>query len=1064
MQRFPVLVIALLILSFPIWAQSPTATIDGRVLDASKAVIEGVRVDATNIDTNVRYSTQTNSAGLFTIVNLPPGSYRIEVSKPGFRTIVNPMIVLHVQDVVALNFNLPVGSVTESITISGGAPLVNTEDATVSTVVDRNFAENLPMNGRSFQTLIQLTPGVVLTPSSASDSGQFSVSGQRAASNYWMLDGVSANIGIGANATGTPGNGLGGTLGSFSASGGTNSLVSVDAMQEFRIQTSTYAPEFGRTPGGQISIITRSGTNRFHGTAFDYVRNDKFDANDWFANQNNLPKPKERQNDFGGTFSGPIIRGGTFFFFSYEGLRLRLPQVTLSTVPDLAARRNGAPALQPFLNAFPLPNGQDDAATGTAQFNASYSNAATLDAYSFRVDHKVKDNLSLFGRYDYSPSQSLQRGAGGSTLNSLSPSRITTQTTTLGNTWTMTKSIVNDLRFNYSRVTASAYVKSDNFGGATPLSAPPIPNGLNSQNSLFFFNILSLPNGIAQEGVQPAFRQQQINLVDGLSMQRRTHTLKFGLDYRQLFPRYDPQAYFQAVFFNDVSSAQSGNLLLSAVESNLKATFLFRNLGMYGQDTWRLAHRLTLTYGLRWDVDFVPESLNGPSLPAVRGFNLNNLSNLALAPKGTSPYGTRYDNLAPRIGIAYEVRQNPDWGTVFRGGFGLFYDLATSEAGNNIPFGAYPFGSAIFTFGGTFPLTPAMQKPAPITADNLSSGLLNAYDPNLRLPRTFEWNTSVEQGLGKEQTLSVSYVGASGRRLLQTAFITAPNPAFGFAQLVTNAGVSNYNALQLQFQRRLARGLQALASYSWSHSIDTGSAGSAFGNGANALVPSTSGESNRGSSDFDIRNSFSAAVTYSIPAFGTQRFAKALFEGWSLQNIVQLRTAPPVNVFDGAFSILNNGSTQIRPDLVKGIPLYLYGTQYPGGKAVNNAPNLGGPGCIGPFCPPPTGSNGNPSRQGDLGRNALRGFGAAQWDLAVHRDFQIHESLKLQFRAEIFNIVNHPNFGPPVGDLSNMQFGRSTQMLGQSLVGFGNAGAGAFSPLYQLGGPRSIQLALKLMF
>jgi len=229
-----------------------------------------------------------------------------------------------VQDALSLNFTLPIGAAYEVLTVEGGAALVNTESATVSTVVDRQFAENLPMNGRSFQTLIELTPGVVVTPSTTTENGQFSINGQRTASNYWMVDGVSANIGVGA-ASNTPGNGLGGTLGSFSALGGTNSLVSVDALQEFRIQTSTYAPEFGRTPGGQISIVTRSGTNQWHGTLFDYLRNDVFDASNWFngyANDPPLPKAKERQNDFGGTLSGPILRDKTFFFFSYEGLRL----------------------------------------------------------------------------------------------------------------------------------------------------------------------------------------------------------------------------------------------------------------------------------------------------------------------------------------------------------------------------------------------------------------------------------------------------------------------------------------------------------------------------------------------------------------------------------------------------------------------------------------------------------------------------------------------------------------------------------------------------------------------
>src|SRR5258708_3654231 len=294
MKKLGVLVAALAVLSIPLitLAQSTDATLMGRVLDPGKATVPGASVEATNVDTNVSYKGTTDSEGRFTISDLPPGNYRISVAKPGFKSLVKPDVFLHIQDVIALNFDLPLGSVSEVVTVEGGAPLINTESAAVSTVVDRQFAENLPLNGRSFQTLIELTPGVVLTVSSGNDAGQFSVNGQRVASNYWMVDGVSGNVGI--SPLQTPGNGLGGSLGSFSVQGGTNSLVSVDAMQEFRIQTSTYAPEFGRTPGGQISIVTRSGTNQFHGTAFDYLRNDLLDANDWFADSRGLRKPEWR--------------------------------------------------------------------------------------------------------------------------------------------------------------------------------------------------------------------------------------------------------------------------------------------------------------------------------------------------------------------------------------------------------------------------------------------------------------------------------------------------------------------------------------------------------------------------------------------------------------------------------------------------------------------------------------------------------------------------------------------------------------------------------------------------
>jgi hypothetical protein len=424
--RFVPFVIYLTLNTFSLFAQSPNGNINGLVSDPSSAAVLGAEVVAVNDVTGVQYITKTNSEGIYVLPNLPPGPYRLQVSKIGFKTMIKPDIVLNVQDALSVNFTLPVGAFHEVVTVQGGVPLINTENAAVGTVVDRQFAENLPMNGRSFQTLIELVPGVVTVPTSPSDAGQFSVDGQRANANYWTVDGVSANVGI--SATNIPGSGLAGSLGAFSAFGGTNSLVSVDAMQEFKIQTSSYAPEFGRSPGAQISIVTRSGVNQFHGTAFDYLRNDVFDANDWFADFARLAKPKERQNDFGGTFSGPLIHDRTFFFLSYEGLRLRLPQVALDTVPDESARQLAVPAIQPYLNAFPLDPGQPDLGNGVAQYNASYSNAATLDAYSLRLDHRLTDKWSLSARYNYSPSKIVDRGANDGPLSVVAPTGISLQT------------------------------------------------------------------------------------------------------------------------------------------------------------------------------------------------------------------------------------------------------------------------------------------------------------------------------------------------------------------------------------------------------------------------------------------------------------------------------------------------------------------------------------------------------------------------------------------------------------------------------------------------------------
>src|SRR5215471_11575493 len=327
MRHLPALAV-LFFLLYPsvLYCQSTSASLRGRITDPSKALVVSAGVACVENQTQVRFETTSNSSGEYYLSNVPPGAYRIEVEKTGFKKIVKPDVILHVQDALTIDFEMMVGPVSESITVEAGAPLVNTSDATVSTLIDRKFVEDLPLNGRSFQTLIMLTPGVVVTQTAFDDQGQFSVNGQRADANYFTVDGVSANFGV----TGyfPLVQAAGGAIPALSVSGGTNSLVSVDAMQEFRVQTSSCAPEFGRTPGGQISIATRSGTNAFHGTLFEYFRNDVLDANDWFNGYTNvppIPKAKDRQNDFGGVFGGPIVKDKTFFFFSYEGLRLRQP-------------------------------------------------------------------------------------------------------------------------------------------------------------------------------------------------------------------------------------------------------------------------------------------------------------------------------------------------------------------------------------------------------------------------------------------------------------------------------------------------------------------------------------------------------------------------------------------------------------------------------------------------------------------------------------------------------------------------------------------------------------------
>jgi Carboxypeptidase regulatory-like domain/TonB dependent receptor len=1023
--------------------QSTNASLAGRITDPANALIVAAKVTAISAGTNIRYEDTTNDSGEYRFASLPPAFYHLEVEKSGFKKLIKPGVVLHVQDALRIDLQMTLGDVSETVTVESGAPLVNSESGTVSTVINRTFVDNIPLNGRSFQTLIQLTPGVVLTPSTFNDQGQFSVNGQRADANYFTVDGVSANFGV----TGFIAmmQSASGALPALSASGGTNSLVSVDAMQEFRIQTSSFAPEFGRTPGGQISIATRSGTNAFHGTLFEYFRNDVLDARDWFVNFNGLAKPAERLNDFGGVLGGPLLKDKSFFFFSYEGQRLRQPSSMQTVVPDNQSRQQAPATMRPFLNAYPVANGPA-LAPGVAQFNAGFSNPSSLDAYSIRLDHSLRSTLNLFGRYNFSPSHMDQRGpvfSSGRVLSTTNSMSSSVHTGTVGLTQIISPEISNEVRANYSNHRIGIDFVMDDFGGAVPLSdATLFPAGNNSANSNFLFIILGV--GQYVQGKQGTTEQRQVNLIDNLSLTKGSHQLKFGVDYRWLAPFSSPAAYRQFAAFSGVNNAPggalSGTALLAQSSSFQTNALLSQNFSLFGQDTWKITPRLTITYGLRWDVN-----------PSLRGKNrdndpftvigLDNPATMTLAPRGTPLYETTYGNFAPRIGIAYQFNGIRNWDAALRAGFGVFYDLGQGSLGGVSSF--FPYLIDKNFSNSPFPLSTQDAAP-PLLTTNLPAATLVIADPHLKLPRTYQWNIALEQSLGNNQTISVTYVGASGRQLLRVTNLFNVNPSFEFIALTDNSATSDYNALQLKFQRRLSRGLQALSSYSWSHSIDIASTDAIA---TNINTPGQIADPNldRGDSNFDIRHAFTAGVTYDLPVMGSQKTVRAIMRGWSIDSFLYARSALPVNVVGSSFFA---AGTQLapRPNINAGVPLEIHGSQFPGGKIFNRAA----------FAAAPAGT------QGSLGRNVLRGFGAWQADVGVQRQFHLTERLGLRFRAEFFNIFNHPNFGNPTNVLTSPLFGRSTQTLANSL---GSGGAnGGLNPLYQIGGPRSIQFALKLQF
>jgi hypothetical protein len=701
------------------------------------------------------------------------------------------------------------------------------------------------------------------------------------------------------------------------------------------------------------------------------------------------------------------------------------------------------------LNAYPVPNGAR-LGVGLAQFNASYSNPSGLDAISVRVDHVVNSKASLFGRYNYSPSNIEQRGPSlsfGSVLNTTEFASFSGQTFTVGATEIINQAISNDVRANYSNNRVGIRYALDDFGGAVPIPDSVLfPAGFSSVNSSLTFTIVGA--GQFADGNFGTDEQRQLNLVDNLSVIKSSHQLKFGVDYRWLAPFSSRAPYGQLAEFSGMSPAPGGALsnpptaLFADSIAHQSDALLSRNFSLYGQDTCKITPKLTLTYGLRWDMNPPPNGKNSANDPFTVE-DLNDPSTLTLAPRGTPLYKTTYGNVAPRFGLAYQLSESSDWGSVLRGGIGVFYDLGSGSLGGVSSF--FPYSATRVFSPAQFPLSPQNATPPILT---VNPPVLNLFvaDPSLKLPRTYQWNIALEQALGSSQTLSVTYVGALGRDLLRSTVLNPAavgNPNFNFVYLTDNTATADYNALQLKFQRRLFKGLQVLASYSFSHSIDIASTDAAFAE-LDPVGSVTSPKVDRGDSDFDIRHSFTAAITYDLPVFGPRNVIRNVFGNWSLDSRVIIRSSPPVDIV-GAQISAGVAVFMPRPDINPGLPLVLYGSQYPGGKAFNPAA----------FAPPPSG------QQGTLGRNVLRGFGAWQADVSLQRGFHLTEKLTLRFRAEFFNIFNHPNFGSPNNTLTNPLFGQSTQTLANGLAGGNNAG---FNPLYQIGGPRSIQLALKLQF
>jgi hypothetical protein len=954
-------------------AQQPKAQISGFVRDVSNSPVAEAAVSAVNLDTGVRRSARSNDEGFFAISSLTPGQYKLTVRKPGFQTIARTGLDLHAMDVARIDFLLEIGAVREEITVTAPAPVLNTTDASQMFQTTRSPADALPVNGRGLQGLIDLAPGVLTTPATSGEAGQFSANGQRPATNYFTVDGVSANNGV--SGSGLPGQFSGGALPGMTAIGSLHNLLTLGELDELRVQTSTFAPEYGRLPGAQVSATTRSGSNDFHGEAFASLRHEKLSANDPFAAR----RLTQRLIDSGFSLGGPIRRNSTFFHISSEHIALRQPVAFLMGVPPLSARRSG------IARAFPLP----DAPAGSVH-TARYVIPADVTSTSGRVDQALGSSGTLFVRYNLTPSSSRSGYLQSNRAD------FDWHTVTAGIVTAFGSRATNDLRVGVSR----CLVKSEWFPGASTLDLRTLMPPPGPGQRLWAIGI----RGYSQllTGDPGRSKQGQWTITDTLSFASGRHDLRAGFDYQRLTPERDqPIASVFTVY--DTLEALDGPPPPYTFAQTGGGSTLIETLSLFVQDTWHATPRLNVTYGVRWEWTPPPSYRVPPSVPQATTLPAGFEFVPALLTSPAPVWKTRASQFAPRLGLAYRVSD----ALVVRAGAGLFYDLGFSSAVdllNGAPYNRWRSGVGI----ALAPMAETVQY---------------GFEPNLRLPRTFQWNVAVERAFTGEAAVSIAYVGSAGRHLLRREGRVETGRSTPSMVLATNHGRSDYHSMQLHFRSRNWRGLQGTASYTWAHAIDNGSWDSAIW----LLLPGVVSGADRASANFDVRHGFQAGLAYTIR------------RRWTVSGTLRARTGFPIDVVTTEHPFGLGFDNEFRPDLAPGAPVWIDGS-------LNRAA----------FAAPPRG------RQGTLGRNAIEGLPLKQLDLALERRFVLSESARLHFRAELYNLTNTINLADPVRVLASPLFGQPASLT-NLMLGAGRPNSG-LTPAFQSGGPRTLQLGVALRF
>lgn len=1041
--------LVLIAMAVPSFGQ--TSSVVGIVKDSSGAVVPGAKISIADPARGYQLTISTNDAGQFSFPTLPVGAYKLTVSHAGFQDAVVENIQLDINHVARLDVELHVAAQSTSVLVSVEPSTLDTQTSELGQVISNQSIEYLPVNGRDFTKLSLLVPGAQSNVE-GNLSGGIVVNGQRSTSNQYVIDGADTTVGGGPFAYRTPGSGT-----PSGAVGTSSSLATMESIQEFKVQTANYSAEYGLMSGGIVNIVTKSGTNSLHGAVYDYLRNSKLDANDFFLNQAKIKKPPFTYNDVGGAIGGPVLKNKSFFFATYDHQQEVFSRAVNGSTLGLGARAITDPALAPLVSFFPVPTGPDNPGGLTGPFIGVAPSKGWENDFSVRIDHQIAGNDRLSGRYTYGDSSALIGGEFGSFPLSFQTTQARIQTVSLSEVHTFSPTLFNTFTAGFSRNAADIFAELK--PGPGTAGDPFGPDGQPVQPQVAILDIT------LRGGSSPP----QISHINDFSYREQLawavgkHTLRFGGDVRRVQDNLLNFANHAGLFlFLKVQDfTQNRPFFFVDFTGNLHEGVRFTNFAPYVQDAWRITPNLTFNLGLRYELNTVPTESHG------RLRNITEVTDIATATLGAfgaDLYKGDHNNFAPRIGFAYLLHQS----TVIRGGVGIFYDTPTQLAGDlffnpgitaiNVIFGP-PLGGP-----AKYPIDPSLLKNQPSPNPPFTQSVV--IDPNLRNAYTIAYNLNVQHSLGHETVLKLAYAGNQGKKLyrqralnlLQNGSTTPPNTNFptGGITLVDNSASSNYNALQAGLTRQVGR-LQGTFSYTFAHSIDDVSTTGGYGSVNSNIFPTNPNNlrADRGNSDFDLRHNVVLSFTYDLPLDKVGSLPHIVSRGWSVGGLYSYHTAFPYTPLLGSATVANgdpNLGGSERPDVVPGVPTYITagGHSHVANPAAFQCP---GGGSIAAGCP----TNGI---FGNAGRNTLRAFSFNQLDFSMAKDFLFTERYGLQFRAEFFNIFNRTNFANPgttnTNVLTSPQFGQPTAM-----ANFSSTGLGQF---FNSGGPRNVQLALRFHF